>query len=81
MQSASGTAPTLGHTTNTLLAWGTTTPTVVLNAVGYWLLICQVTIDYARSTGLANEINAIFRRTNNTAATVGKQAKTDEAEC
>ncbi|MBX4189770.1 hypothetical protein KW791_00510 [Candidatus Parcubacteria bacterium] len=67
---ASGTAYTLTNTA-TALDFGTTDPSVVLNAPGTWLMFGRVTVQNTGATFAANRAYTFkLRRTNNTAADV-----------
>lgn len=65
---AAGTAYTLTNA-SALLDFGTTDPTVTLNAPGTWLFFGRVVVSYNGATFAANRTATFkLRRTNNTAA-------------
>jgi hypothetical protein len=65
---ASGTAYSL-TAVSTALTFGTTSPALTISAVGTWLLLGRVRVDYNGATfAAARTLTLKWRRTNNTAA-------------
>lgn len=66
--SASGTAYSLTNT-STALTFGTSSPTLVLDKAGTYVLLARVNLEYAGATFASNRtVTLKLRRTNNTAA-------------
>jgi len=71
---AAGTAYQL-TATPALLNFGTTDPSLVINAPGVWLILARARIDYTAATFAAVRTGTLkLRRTNNTAADIGNSS-------